>query len=125
MVIYGIDRQFKLTVGAYRDIARQLPGGNIEELGAVLTSDDPFTIMTMIFNLAVIMNRQYELQQSFIDSSHTMSRPLTVEELETLPIGTVLGDLKDEVMAAIVSSQSTEITLKKTNPEAGEESPIA
>lgn len=123
MVIYGIDRQFKLTVGAYKEIARQLPGGNIEELGAVLTSEDPFAIMTMIFNLATVMNRQYELQQSFMDPSYKKNRPLTVEELETLPVGDVLGELKDEVMAAIVASQASEITLKKTSPEAGEESP--
>lgn len=121
MVIYGIDRQFKLTVGAYKEIAQQLPGGNIEELGAVLTSEDPFVIMTMIFNLRVIMNKQYELQQSFSDPDYKRNRPLTVEELETLPIESVLGELKDEVIAAIVASQASEITLKKTSPEAGNE----
>lgn len=121
MVIYGIDRQFKLTVGAYKEIAQQLPGGNIEELGAVLTSEDPFVIMTMIFNLRVIMNKQYELQQSFMDPDYRRHRPLTVEELETLPIESVLGELKDEVIAAIVASQASEITLKKTSPEAGNE----
>lgn len=121
MVIYGIDRQFKLTVGAYKEIAQQLPGGNIEELGAVLTSEDPFVIMTMIFNLRVIMNKQYELRQSFMDPDYKRNRPLTVEELETLPIESVLGELKDEVIAAIVASQASEITLKKTSPEAGNE----
>ena len=121
MVIYGIDRQFKLTVGAYKEIAQQLPGGNIEELGAVLTSEDPFVIMTMIFNLRVIMNKQYELQQSFMDPDYRRNRPLTVEELETLPIESVLGELKDEVIAAIVASQASETTLKKTSPEAGNE----
>ena len=121
MVIYGIDRQFKLTVGAYKEIAQQLPGGNIEELGAVLTSEDPFVIMTMIFNLRVIMNKQYELQQGFMDPDYKRNRPLTVEELETLPIESVLGELKDEVIAAIVASQASEITLKKTSPEAGNE----
>jgi len=121
MVIYGIDRQFKLTVGAYKEIAQQLPGGNIEELGAVLTSEDPFVIMTMIFNLRVIMNKQYELQQSFMDPDYRRNRPLTVEELETLPIESVLGELKDEVIAAIVASQASEITLEKTSPEAGNE----
>ena len=121
MQIYGIDRQFKLTVGAYKEIAQQLPGGNIEELGAVLTSEDPFVIMTMIFNLRVIMNKQYELQQSFMDPDYKRNRPLTVEELETLPIESVLGELKDEVIAAIVASQTSEITLKKTSPEAGNE----
>ena len=47
MEIYGIERHFKLTVGAYREVAAMLPGGNIEELGAALTSDDPFRTMTM------------------------------------------------------------------------------
>ena len=85
MEIYGIERHFKLTVGAYREVAAMLPGGNIEELGAALTSDDPFRTMTMIFNLAVV------------------------------------GDLKDEIIRAIVSSQETEIPLKKTEGNATDE----
>lgn len=114
MLIYGVDRKFKLTVGAYRKIAELLPGGNIESLGEALTSDDPFTIMTMIFNLAVIMNDQYERQMAFVDREYKKNPPLTIEELETLSIEQVTGELKDEVMEAIVNSQKETLPLKKT-----------
>lgn len=121
MEIYGIERHFKLTVGAYREVAAMLPGGNIEELGVALTSDDPFRTMTMIFNLAVVMSKWYEKQQSFLNPDYKKPRPLTLEELETLPMSEVVGDLKDEIIRAIVSSQETEIPLKKTEGNAKEE----
>lgn len=121
MEIYGIERHFKLTVGAYREVAAMLPGGNIEELGAALTSDDPFRTMTMIFNLAVVMSKWYEKQQSFLDPDYKKPRPLTLEELETLPMSEVVGSLKDEIIRAIVSSQETEIPLKKTEGNAIDE----
>ena len=113
MTIYGIDRKFKLTVGAYREIASMLPDGNIEELGAIFSSDSPFHSMTAIFNLAVIMNKAYETQQKYIDPEYKTNRPLTVEELETLSMDDVIGQLKDEVIQAIIDSQRTEIELKK------------
>lgn len=114
MLIYGIDRKFKLTVGAYKKIAELLPGGNIESLGEALTSDDPFAIMTMIFNLAVIMNERHEKQMAFIDREYRKNPPLTVEELETLSLDQVTGELKDEVMRAIIESQTETLPLKKT-----------
>lgn len=120
MLIYGVDRQFKLTVGAYKKIAELLPGGNIESLGEALTSEDPFSVMTMIFNLAVIMNEQYEKQMAFIDREYKKNPPLTMEELETLSLEQVTGELKDEVMLAIIESQKETLPLKKTEgAEAG------
>ena len=125
MTIYGIERGFKLTVGAYKEIASMLPDGNIEELGAILSSGDPFNTMTAIFNLAVIMNKRYETQQKFLNSDYKPNRPLTVEELETLSMDEVIGELKDEVIRAIIESQHTEIELKKTEAEKeSENSPI-
>ena len=112
MLIYGIDRQFRLTVGAYREIRRTLPNGNIEELRNTLGSDDPFVTMRTIFDLAVIMNRWDEKQKSFADPTYTPNRPLTLEELETLPMSAVVGELKDAIVAAIIDSQETEISLK-------------
>ena len=113
MVIYGVDRKFKLTVGAYKKIAELLPNGRIEELSTALSADDPFQIMDMIFNMAVIMNDQFEKQMSFIDRSYVLNPPLTVAELETLPINDVVGQLKDEIVQSIVDSQKTEINVKK------------
>lgn len=121
MTIYGIERHFKLTVGAYREIAQMLPNGNIEELGAILSSDNPFQTMTMIFNLAVIMNKAFETQQKYLDRDYKPNRPLSVEELETLSMTDVIGDLKDEVIEAIVESQKTEVNLKKTEAKEGDE----
>lgn len=114
MVIYGIERNFRLTVGAYKKIAELLPGGEIERLGDALTNEDPFKIMDMIFNLAVIMNDQFERQMEFIDKDYKRNPPLTVAELETLSLDRVTGQLKDEVMRAIVNSQKEELPLKKT-----------
>lgn len=114
MKIYGIERHFKLTVGAYREIARLLPDGNIEGLGSLLSGNDAMMMMQMIFNLAVIMSKWAEKQRSFEDKDYVMPRPLTVEELETLPMEAVLGSLKDEVIQAFIDSQNTEIPLKKT-----------
>ena len=115
MVIYGIERGFRLTVGAYREIAEMMPNGNIEELRDVLGSDDPFMTMGTIFRLAVIMNKWDEKQKKFSDPEYIENRPLSVEELETLPMTDVVGDLKDEIVDAIIASQNTELTLKKTN----------
>jgi len=114
MTIYGIERKFKLTVGAYREIAGMLPSGNIEELGTILSGDDPFRTMEMIFNLAIVMNKWHDKQQVFLDPDFKKPRPLTLEELETLPMSEVVGTLKDEIINAIVTSQETEIPLKKT-----------
>lgn len=114
MTIYGIERNFKLTVGAYREIARLLPDGNIEGLGSLLSGDDPIRMMQMIFNLAVIMSKWAELQRSFEDKDFVKPRPLSVEELETLPMDVVLGSLKDEIIRSFINSQETEIPLKKT-----------
>ena len=121
MKIYGIERHFKLTVGAYREIARLLPDGNIEGLGSLLSGNDAMMMMQMIFNLAVIMSKWAEKQRSFEDTDYVMPRPLTVEELETLPMEAVLGSLKDEVMQAFIDSQNTEIPLKKTEMTEGTE----
>ena len=115
MIIYGIDRKFRLTVGAYKRIAELLPGGEIERLGDALTNEDPFKIMDMIFNLAVIMNDQYERQTEFLDRDYKRNPPLTLAELETLTLDRVTGQLKDEVMRAIVDSQKEELPLKKTD----------
>ena len=121
MKIYGIERHFKLTVGAYREIARLLPDGNIEGLGSLLSGNDAMMMMQMIFNLAVIMSKWAEKQRSFEDTDYVMPRPLTVEELETLPMEAVLGSLKDEVIQAFIDSQNTEIPLKKTEMTEGTE----
>lgn len=112
MLIYGIDRQFRLTVGAYKEIRQHMPNGNIEELSNALGSDDPFMTMETIFNLAVIMNKWDEKQKSFADPTYTPNRPLTLEELETLPMSVVVSDLKDAIVEAIIDSQETEIALK-------------
>lgn len=121
MKIYGIERHFKLTVGAYREIARLLPDGNIEGLGSLLSGNDAMMMMQMIFNLAVIMSKWAEKQRSFEDKDYVMPRPLTVEELESLPMEAVLGSLKDEVIQAFIDSQNTEIPLKKTEMTEGTE----
>lgn len=117
MIIYGIERKFKLTVGRYKKIAELLPSGNIEELRTALTSDDPFRIMEMIFHLAVIMNEQFEKQMSFIDRDYVKNPPLTLAELETLSIDEAIGTLKDEIIRSIVDSQKTEINVKKNRVE--------
>ena len=120
MTIYGIDRNFKLTVGAYREIARLLPDGNIENLGSLMSGNDPIRMMTMIFNLAVIMSKWAEKQRRFEDRDYEKPRPLTLEELETLPMDVVLGSLKDEIIRSFIESQNTEIPLKKTEAESTE-----
>ena len=120
MTIYGIDRNFKLTVGAYREIARLLPDGNIENLGSLMSGNDPIKMMTMIFNLAVIMSKWAEKQRSFEDRDYEKPRPLTLEELETLPMDVVLGPLKDEIIRSFIESQNAEIPLKKTEAESTE-----
>ena len=68
----------------------------------------------MIFNLAIVMNKWHDKQQAFLDPDFKKPRPLTLEELETLPMSEVVGTLKDEIINAIVTSQETEIPLKKT-----------
>lgn len=130
MKIYGIERHFKLTVGAYREIARLLPDGNIEGLGSLLSGNDAMMMMQMIFNLRVIMSKWAEKQETYEKISAgedpkqviaAMPRPLSVEELETLPMEAVLGSLKDEVIQAFIDSQNTEIPLKKTEMTEGTE----
>lgn len=121
MTIYGVDRKFRLTVGAYRKISESLPGGDMNKLGDLLGNDDPFVIMNTVFRLACIMNERYERQQAFLDPDFRKHRRLTVEELETLSIQDVVGPLKDEVVAAIIDSQKTEINIK--NPPEAEEEP--
>lgn len=119
MTIYGVDRHFRLTVGAYKDIASMLPSGDINDIWDLIRSEDPFIIMDTIFSLAIRMNKQYEIQQSFMEPGYKKNRPLTREELETLSLDEVTGPLREEVMQRFIDSQKQEVELKKQEAEAG------
>ena len=117
MEIYGRTVGFKRTVGATCDISEMAPDGDLNRLDAeLLQSSSLKTSQETAAKIIVALSKGYETSAKFADPSHE-SRPLTVEELFSLPEETFQG-LFREAMEAWTGEKIT-IETEELPPEKG------
>lgn len=111
MLIHGIERHFALTVGAYFDIAKICPEGDIRNLSDILEGDELKTF-EVIMHMAVAMNKGYNTSAKYL-GHEAEDDSLTIEELQTLsPFE--LPELANVIMESFQKGQRTEIELKES-----------
>lgn len=114
MKINGKERHFKLTVGAYFEIAKHCPNGNINQIDDMLNGDEN-KAFDFIIKMAVAMNNGYN-QQCKYTGEEAEEDCLTYAELSTLSPFEIPG-LAFEILDNFKKGQQTEIELKPKKKE--------
>lgn len=114
MKIHGKERNFCMTVGAAKRIAKLCPEGKIENLNIVLSNDNTVEMVEKVTEILVILNEGYESKRAFEEPGYTPD-VLTVEELETLEIQE-LTKLQTEALRAARKDQKPDVEIGQEKP---------
>ena len=114
MKIHGKERNFCMTVGAAKRIAKLCPEGKIANLNIVLSNDNTVEMVEKVTEILVILNEGYESKRAFEEPGYTPD-VLTVEELETLEIQE-LTKLQTEALRTVRKDQKPDVEVGQEKP---------
>lgn len=109
MKINGVNRKFRLTIGAVADISAICPDGDIDRMGELFDSPEINTILTATAKIAVAMNKYTDLS---VD-------PLTVDEVFAMDMDQ-FKLLQEELLAAYKIDSTPKVNVrskKKAEPK--------
>lgn len=107
MKINGVNRKFRLTIGAVAEISAICPDGDIDRMSELFESKDLGSILTATAKIAVAMNKYTD---PTID-------PLTVEEVFGLEMPEFTA-LQNEILAAYKGDSTPQINAKSKKKDA-------
>lgn len=118
MKIHGKERNFAMTIGAAKKIAKLCPESKLENLNVMLSSGSTVDMVEKVTELLVILNEGYENKKAFETPGYTPD-VLTVEELETLEVEE-LTRLQTEALKTIKKDQKPDVEVGQEKPGRGE-----
>lgn len=114
MKIHGKERNFCMTIGAAKRIAKLCPEGKLENLNVMLSNGNTVDMVEKVTELLVILNEGYENKRAFEEPGYTPD-VLTVEELETLEVEE-LTKLQTEALRTIRKDQKPDVEVGQEKP---------
>lgn len=114
MKIHGKERNFCMTIGAAKRIAKLCPEGKLENLNVMLNNGNTVDMVEKITELLVILNEGYENKRAFEELGYTPD-VLTVAELETLEVDE-LTKLQTEALRTIRKDQKPDVEVGQEKP---------
>lgn len=111
MIIHGREIKFLVTVGAACELADMCPGKDIKRIAELLSDEKPLQVIQGVnAKIVHLLNAGYEKAMEFEEPGYT-ARPITVEELMTLP-PKVFNGLVIEAYAAINEGNKTTVDVE-------------
>lgn len=111
MIIFGKKYNFKLTVGAYEEIAELCPDHDIKNIGNILAETHTKSYTEFMAQMAVIMNKWYIKHQEF--NGEDPGEQFTIDIIKVMPID-VLPRLISEILTEFNNGQKPTV---ETEPE--------
>lgn len=106
MKINGINRKFKLTIGAVAEISAICPNGDIDRMGELFEAKDIGLMLKATAQIAVAMNRYTGTED-----------PLTIDEVLSLGMEE-FATLQNEILAAYKVDSTPQINAKSKKKDA-------
>ncbi len=114
MKIHGKERNFCMTVGAAKRIAKLCPEGKLENLNVVMGTGNTVEMVDKVTEILVILNEGYESKRAYEEPGYTPD-VLTVEELEALEIQE-LTKLQTEALRTMRRDQKPDVEVGQEKP---------
>lgn len=117
MDIHGRTIGFKFTTGASIALASICPNGDVGKLKQLLTSKGKNTAdaLEIAIKIIAILSEGFELSKKFEEPGYK-PRPLTVEEICSLPVKTIHA-LQAVAMKQLKDDSATDIELEEPKKE--------